>query len=130
MRFLFAFVFTFMLSFSAFTQSAGSFEYQTLDTTIIKNGIEKLNIYYRESCGRCTNMMDAFDNAGIEYEKLDYDIEENKRTAEKLIYNTLPNKAMGYSTRFPLVEINETFYFCIANHHEFTLQLLEFYSFE
>jgi len=109
-----------------FAQTEAQSENQHFDPALFPDGVTSITIYVREDCGRCHDMTQAFDDAGISYKKVEMGSEAVQQELDKKIYNALPVKGMGYSVRFPVVELNDVLYFRLANHHEFTLQFVEF----
>lgn len=119
----------FILVFAAsamFAQSENQTEYQRFDPALFADGVTSISVYVRDQCGRCHDMILAFDDAGIVYKKIDMTSQEAQQELDRKIYNALPEKGMGYSVRFPVVEVNEVLYFKLENHHDFIIQFIEF----
>ncbi|HPG74266.1 MAG TPA: hypothetical protein PLM49_08255 [Bacteroidales bacterium] len=117
-------IFVFLTGFSQENDQLNKYQY--FDASVFPEGIQTITIYSRDNCGRCGDMMQALQNAGIDFKEVPTNTKEGMEELDKKIYNALPDKMAGYSTRYPVVELNNVLYYTLANHAEFTELLIAF----
>ena len=91
-----------------------------------EDGINEIVVYSLESCGRCTTVTNALESAGIEYFVFTIDNDKKQNLLDQKIMQGLKYPKLGYSIKFPCLEINGIMYHSIANHTEFTRELVNF----
>jgi len=96
------------------------------ESSLFPGGIKNINVYSRQGCGRCGSVTEQLNSANISFVEFDYAIDSIQRILDYKIYNSLPYKNLGYSTRFPVIEIDSILFFSIENHDDFVKSLKEF----
>jgi glutaredoxin len=91
-----------------------------------ENGINEIVVYSLESCGRCSTVIQALEDAGIEYFVFSIDNDKKQNILDQKIMQGLKYPKLGYSIKFPCLEINGKMYHSIANHTGFTRELINF----
>ncbi|HRW20719.1 MAG TPA: glutaredoxin domain-containing protein [Bacteroidales bacterium] len=91
-----------------------------------ENGINEIVLYSLESCGRCETVRNALDTAGIEYFVFTIDNDKKQSLLDQKILQGLKYPNLGYSIKFPCLEINGKMYHAIANHTAFIRELIDF----
>jgi glutaredoxin len=101
---------------------------QTFNAVDFSQGINEIIIYSKSDCGRCVNVKDALDAAGITYQVYTEDNDKEYSTLDSKIISVLPNKNFGYSVKYPVLEIDGHLYYAIANHMVFVTELIDLIS--
>ncbi len=96
------------------------------EPAIFPQGIKNINIYSRHGCGRCGSVIEQLQSAEISFYEYDLAIDSIQIALDYKIYNTLPYKNLGYSIKFPVIELDTLLYFSIENHDDFVKSLIEY----
>lgn len=89
-------------------------------------GVDEIVLYSRSECSRCESVQKALTDAGIEYTMVELKDDTDNSEIDSRIYELLPHKRLGYSIRYPIMDINGKFCYSINNHAEFVKSLIEF----
>lgn len=101
---------------------------QIFNAADFTQGIDEIIVYAKSDCGRCDNIKDALDGAGIPYQVFTVDNDKEYSALDSKIVSALPNKNLGYTVKYPVLEIDGKLYYSIENHMVFVTELIDFIS--
>jgi len=117
-----------LFSYSAFSQ-------ETVKTNDINKffnpgqfntGIQSIKVYTKKECSRCEHVVATLKQENIDFSEFDLNNQAVYSEIDSRIYTSLPYKELGYSINFPIIELNNTVFFCIDDHNSFVADLIKF----
>lgn len=109
--------------------NTGNYKPQVFDAeAYADSNINGIYLYFNPDCSRCAGVIQILTQENVPYKKIDVSDEKKYQEMDKRIYDALPQPGKGYSTRFPVIRINNTMYYNIQNHMEFVQDLALLYK--
>lgn len=93
-------------------------------------GVNNIILIVNLGCGRCESVQTILKNAEIEFTVQEIGNGEDYSELDSKIHEILPYKNLGYSIKYPVIQLDDRLYYSIDNHNTFVTSLIEFITIE
>ncbi|OQA00623.1 MAG: hypothetical protein BWY70_00652 [Bacteroidetes bacterium ADurb.Bin408] len=123
---LFVFIFLISLNLSAQDDSLNNQINTYFNPARFPNGIKNIKIYTKYECGKCRSIMEEIKKYNIPHTEFDLHDEAINSAIDSRVYRLTPNKNVGYTLSYPIIEIDSVIFYCLPDHYTFVRDLYNF----